>query len=233
MEEELKRSERLKLLAQLAMGVSHEVRNPLGAILASTEALYHDLEGDSEYQEYLSHIRTQVNRLSILMKDLLELGKPVQEASFEKESLQMLCLSGIELWRQSTAFKNHRVTFIKPEAGENIVIRCDGARIQQVCINLLENAAQHSPEKGEIIFKIAEPKEGSVRIQIIDEGKGIEEEDLLRVFEPFFSTRKQGSGLGLSIVKQIVETHGGSVAIRNNPGKPGCTTEIILPTTAS
>jgi signal transduction histidine kinase len=229
MEEELQRSERMKLLAQLAIGVSHEVRNPLGAILASTEALYHDLEGHSEYSEYLTHIRTQVNRLSMLMKDLLELGKPIEESTFENESLQMLCLSGVELWRQSTNFKKHRLQFIKPEGVENIIVKADGSRLQQVCINLLENAAQNSAEGTEIILKIFEPKDGIVRIQVIDEGTGIEADDLRRVFEPFFSTRKQGSGLGLSIVKQIIETHGGSVDIYNNENGPGCTAEIKLP----
>ena len=229
MEEELQRSERMKLLAQLAIGVSHEVRNPLGAILASTEALYHDLEEHAEYSEYLSHIRIQVNRLSVLMKDLLELGKPIGESTFENESLQMVCSSGVELWKQSTIFKHHTMKFVKPAGFENIIVRADGARLQQVCINLLENAAQNSPEGSEIILKIFEPEAGSVRIQVIDEGSGIKTEDLDRVFEPFFSTRRQGSGLGLSIVKQIVETHGGAVEIRNNEGGSGCTAEIYLP----
>jgi PAS domain S-box-containing protein len=229
MEEELARSERMKLLAQLAMGVSHEVRNPLGAILASTEALCHDLESNSEYSEYLSHIRIQVNRLSILMKDLLELGKPMEEDTFENESLQMLCSSGVELWRQSTSFKHYMLQFVKPSGFKNILIRADGARIQQVCINLLENAAQNSPEGSKIMLKVFEPEGGTVRVQIIDEGSGINEDDLEKVFEPFFSTRKQGSGLGLSIVKQIIETHGGSVEIRNNEGGTGCTAEIVLP----
>jgi PAS domain S-box-containing protein len=229
MEEELQRSERMKLLAQLAMGVSHEVRNPLGAILASTEALCHDLEGHSEYSEYLSHIRTQVHRLSVLMKDLLELGKPMEESAFEHEALQMLCSSGIELWKQTTVFKNHTIRFEKPAGGKNIIVRADGARIQQVCINLIENAAQNSPEGSEITLRIFEPRDGIVRFQVIDEGSGINDEDLGRVFEPFFSTRRQGSGLGLSIVKQIIETHGGTVDIRNNEDRPGCTAEIVLP----
>lgn len=229
MEEELQRSERMKLLAQLAIGVSHEVRNPLGAILASTEALCHDLEGNSEYSEYLSHIRSQVNRLSNLMKDLLELGKPIAEGTFEDESLQMVCSSGVELWKQSTSYREHVLRFAKPEGLENIIVRGDNSRLQQVCINLLENAAQNSPAGSTITLRILDPENGTVRIQVIDEGSGITEEDLERVFEPFFSTRKQGSGLGLSIVKQIIDTHGGKVDIRNNEGKPGCTAEVVLP----
>jgi signal transduction histidine kinase len=219
----------MKLLAQLAIGVSHEVRNPLGAILASTEALCHDLEDHSEYSEYLAHIRTQVNRLSSLMKDLLELGKPIEEATFENESLQMVCSSGVELWKQSTTYKKHKLQFVKPEGFENIIVRADSSRLQQVCINLLENAAQNSPEGSEITLKILDPEVDIVSIQVIDEGSGVQAEDLNRVFEPFFSTRKQGSGLGLSIVKQIVETHGGTVEIRNNEGKRGCTAEVKLP----
>ncbi|TET18244.1 MAG: PAS domain S-box protein, partial [Candidatus Cloacimonadota bacterium] len=167
MQEELQRSERIKLLAQLAMGVSHEVRNPLGAILASTEALYHDLEEHSEYSEYLSHIRIQVNRLSVLMKDLLELGRPIGEITFENESLQMLCSSAVELWKQSTTFKHHTLKFVKPDGLEHIVIRADGARLQQVCLNLLENAAQNSPEGSEIMLKIFKPEGDSVRIHVI------------------------------------------------------------------
>jgi signal transduction histidine kinase len=107
-------------------------------------------------------------------------------------------------------------------------VSADGARLQQVLLNLIENAAQHSPAGSRIILHIVEAAGQRVTIQVGDAGKGISPEKIERVFEPFFTTRTGGTGLGLSLVKHFVESMGGEVMIRNNDPPPGCTVELVL-----
>ncbi len=110
-----------------------------------------------------------------------------------------------------------------------MVVNVDGSRLQQVFLNLLENAAQHSPEGETIRLSIFGPREGMVKIVVTDLGAGIAPDKLDKVFEPFFTTRRGGVGLGLSLVKHFVGSMGGSVSIWNNDPPPGCTVEVALP----
>jgi len=229
MEEQLRHSQEMKLLGQLAAGVAHEVRNPLNAILVVSEALFKDLSHNPEYQHYLDHIRTQVNRLAALMKDLLELGKPAQPESFTVESLGMIFGAIEKLWDDMDKRKNSPLSlFLLPEV-ENLSIKTDQIRLQQIFINLLDNASQNSPQGQPIEIRVHELASQSCKIRIVDRGKGIPEGFLPRVFDPFFTTRKGGTGLGLSLVKGFMESIGGKVAIWNNDPPPGCTVELILP----
>jgi two-component system sensor kinase FixL len=104
----------------------------------------------------------------------------------------------------------------------------DGVKLKQALINLLENAAQHSPEDREITVTL-EQEASKVWIKVKDQGTGIKPEIMSEVFKPFFTTRPRGAGLGLSIVKSIVETHGGDIHIYNNNPPPGLTVELYLP----
>jgi PAS domain S-box-containing protein len=229
MEEILSRTKRMEVLEQIAAGVSHEVRNPLSVILALAETMIRDLGDEFKYAEFLNQIRIQVERLSVLMQDLLELGKPIDPSRLQKTDVNALCSSAIVLWKMGTSYKDHVIQFSKYPGKKKILVNTDRSRFQQVLLNLLENAAQHSPEGSEI--KIIVPKNSgeNIHIKIIDQGTGIQSEELERVFEPFFSTRKKGTGLGLSLVKAIIENHGGEVTIFNNKKSPGCTVDITLP----
>lgn len=229
MEAQLRHLDRMKLLGQIAAGVAHEVRNPLNAILAITEALFQDIGDNPEYKPFLYHIRRQVDRLSRLMGDLLDLGKPIQQSCLCRGSLPAICAVSIDLWEQTTLSRTHKARLILPPEKGNLYIMADGSQLQQVFLNLLENAAQHSPEGSEIQFALSVPEKGTVRIRIIDRGTGICHENLQKVFEPFFTTREKGNGLGLSIVKNTVQALGGDIVIRNNDPPPGCNVEITLP----
>jgi PAS domain S-box-containing protein len=229
METRLRQMEKMKVYGQLTAGVAHEVRNPLNAILAITEALFLDLGEKSEFQSYLTHIRTQVDRLSRLMEDLLELGKPLIQSRLKKESLIEICSSVIDLWNQTPSSLAHKVHYDVSCEQDDVSIIADNQKLQQVFLNLLDNASQHSPEGSEIRMKITKQQGNAAQISVTDEGTGIQSENLSRVFEPFFTVRKKGTGLGLSIVKHIVEAHGGHVKIWNNDPQPGCTVEVSLP----
>jgi PAS domain S-box-containing protein len=229
MEVQLRQFDKMTLLGQLAAGVAHEVRNPLNAILAITEALFQDIGDNPEYQPFLDHIRTQVDRLSRLMGDLLDLGKPIGSSSVHKESLLTICTAAVDLWKQTPLSQSHKVLLLLPAGQDYLSVMADSSKLQQVFLNLLENAAQHSPEGSKIRFVISTPKKTTARICVIDQGTGVPPENLQRVFEPFFTTRKRGNGLGLSIVKNIIQALGGDVIIRNNEIPPGCTVEIVMP----
>ena len=229
METQLRQSEKMKVLGQLTAGVAHEVRNPLNAILAVTEALYQDIGDKSEYKPYFHYIRTQVDRLSELMEDLLELGKPIQSSRLHAESLSTICAAAVDLWKQASAAHPDKVRLELPADNGRLDVIADGQKLQQVFLNLLENAAEHSPGDSEILLTIPDSTEDNIKVRVTDRGTGIVPENLQRVFEPFFTTRKKGTGLGLSIVRHIIEAHGGSVAIWNNDPPPGCTVEVSLP----
>jgi PAS domain S-box-containing protein len=229
MESQLRHLDKMKLLGQMAAGVAHEVRNPLNAILAITDALFQDIGDNPDYRPFLDHIRTQVDRLARLMGDLLHLGKPIQQSVLQRESLPAICAASIDLWEQTKLSQTHKARLILPPEKDNLSLMADGSQLQQVFLNLLENAAQHSPKGTEIQFVLSIPKKRTVRICIADKGTGILEENLQKVFEPFFTTRERGNGLGLSIVKNTVQALGGEVVMRNNQPPPGCCVEITLP----
>jgi signal transduction histidine kinase len=163
------------------------------------------------------------------MGDLLDLGKPILPSGFLKEHLPEICASTIDLWKQTALSHNYKVLFVAPAGENNLYVKADNSRLQQVFLNVLENACHHSPGGSEIRLVIQSPKGATLRVQIIDPGTGVPPKNLSRVFEPFFTSRKKGTGLGLSLVKHIVQAHGGDVFIWNNNPSPGCTVEITLP----
>ncbi|MFH1437805.1 MAG: PAS domain S-box protein [Pseudomonadota bacterium] len=229
LEARLRVSQRMEVLGSLAAGVAHEVRNPLNAIMSLTEALCLDVGDAPEHEQYLAHIRGQVDRLSRLMSDLLDLGKPADEAAMQEEFLSEICQSSVELWKQSHPDCGKAVGLDLPRDSGTTAVNADTARVQQVILNLLDNAAQHSQAGSEISVSLRTLETGIHCVCVKDRGPGIPEDRLEKVFEPFYTTQKKGTGLGLSIVRRIIENHGGSVVLYNNDPPPGCTVEIMLP----
>lgn len=229
MRDQLRRSHEMKMLGQLVIGVAHEVRNPLNAVMAITEALAQDLGQYPQYNVHLDHIKTQVNRLSRLMFDLLNFGRPLNSSSLQHQSLISIVNSAVELWKQSRLTKLSPAVVVRHPQGSDIKILADGAKIQQALLNLLNNAEEASPTESEIVITVSKPQERTVQLSVADEGCGIKFVGLSHIFDPFVTFKKGGIGLGLSIVRNIIEAHGGKVSARNNDPPPGCTVEFILP----
>jgi PAS domain S-box-containing protein len=236
LEEKLLQSRKLETIGQIAGGVAHEVRNPLNAILSITEALFREktIEDNQEFTPYIQHIRTQVNRLANLMNDLLDLGKPVSPTNFHALGLQELCQETMELWRSSGMAGNRQGVVTSEGDASGIQVLGDHGKLQQVIFNLLENAGHHCPADGTVALQISGtlPDQGMAVVRIIDSGRGIPDSSIGRIFEPFFSDRKGGTGLGLPLVKHFIENMGGSVRIWNNDPPPGCTAELTIPLAA-
>lgn len=229
MKDRLRYDYQMKMLGQVAVGVAHEVRNPLSAVLAITEALCQDLAQSPQYDVHLYHIRTQLDRVSRLMFDLLNFGRPLDSSSLKRESLVSTVMSAADLWKRSRLTRPSPKVIVRRLQKSDISIQADGAKIQQVLLNLLNNAEEASPTESEIVITISKPKEKMVRVSISDKGCGIKPSSLLRIFDPFVTFKKGGTGLGLSIARNIIEAHNGKISARNNEPPPGCTVEFILP----
>jgi two-component system NtrC family sensor kinase len=229
LEARLREAQKMEVIGSLAGGVAHEVRNPLNAIMALTDALDREVGGNPEYKTFMMHMRTQVDRLTTLMNDLLELGKPVEQSKLLTESLTEIVAISVDAWKQSKFGRGREVTVVLAGSAEGAYILADSKKLQQVFINLLDNAAQHSAEGSPVRIAVLPPANGQVEVQVVDAGAGIPADILPRVFDTFFTTRRGGTGLGLSIVKHIIEKHGGSIVLANNDPPPGCTATVMLP----
>jgi signal transduction histidine kinase len=219
--------ERRAASGDLLAGVAHEVRNPLAAIQAAAQFLKNELAGEQALAPPLDIIARQVERLRVLMEDLLHLGRPFEHLAVASESLRDVVARAVDAWRHNVKNRGHEVKVDAPEPGP-LHARVDAGRIEQVIVNLLDNAAQHSPKGGAIAVSLARA-DGFVRLRVTDQGAGIPAGALPHVFEPFFTTREGGTGLGLSVVKGIVDGHGGAISVWNNEPGPGASVEVRLP----
>jgi signal transduction histidine kinase len=229
LENQLSRSNEMKMLGQLTSGVAHEVRNPLNGIMAIMGALSKELSDTGRFQPYLKHMQNQVNRLTTLMEELLALGRPIRDEKKENVSIVLLAQNAITSWQQSLQHGREVQLLISEDVKKDRMIRADSAKIEQMIINLLDNAQQHSEPDKQIILSLEASGFDRVHILVRDNGPGISPEILPRIFDPFFTTRKGGTGLGLSIVRHIAESHGGTITAYNNKDGSGATFEISLP----
>lgn len=235
LEQRLLDAKKLESIGQIAAGVAHEVRNPLNAILTITEALFREreFEDNPEYLPYREHIRNQVKRLVELMNDLLELGREIPASNLQQVRLHDLSVETLQL-RRTSATPDGGVVMHADDRAVTALVLADRLKLQQAVINLLENADNNSPPGSEVRLTLRVREEGAdqaetVSIQVRDRGRGIAADKLPRVFDPFYSDRKGGTGLGLSLVRHYIENMGGTVRIWNNEPPPGCTAEIRIP----
>jgi two-component system NtrC family sensor kinase len=137
----------------------------------------------------------------------------------------------MELWKISGMAENRHVVIAAADEVAATRVTADYGKLQQVIFNLLENAGNHTPAESTITLNLpaAVPGSGMAVVQIIDSGQGIPEENISRIFEPFYTNRRGGTGLGLPLVKHFIENMGGSVRIWNNDPPPGCTAELCIP----
>lgn len=224
---QLVQAEKAAAVGQLAAGVAHELNNPLGNILLFSKLVLEDCSPDDQRLENLNRVVENAKRGKRIISALLDFTrqtaierKPCDLKNLAEESIGTLHLSldeaGIDV--------RLKVDEVLPH------VACDPGQIQQVFVNLIQNAVQAIEAQGSIdIVLHLSGKGDEVFIGVRDTGPGIAEENLTAVFEPFFSTKDDGCGLGLSICYGIVERHGGRVWVENNPDGPGCTFYVSLP----
>ncbi|MFZ5776235.1 MAG: sensor histidine kinase [Thermodesulfobacteriota bacterium] len=227
---QLVQSEKLAALGTLLAGVAHELNNPLSNISTSAQILAEEIEtGEMDFKKnLLRQIDTQTDKARDIVRSLLEFSR-VKEFSREPVGLRSLLDDTMRLLRGQLA----KGVAVELDVAEEIVILVDKQRMQQVFLNLLKNAADAIGESGHIWVsaqRTVAPGEPLIEIVIEDDGPGIAPEVVKKIFDPFFTTKDvgKGSGLGLFVVYDIVEAHGGHITVDSRPGN-GTAFVIWLP----
>jgi two-component system NtrC family sensor kinase len=231
---ELINVERIASLGKLSLSVAHEINNPLSGILIYAKLVYKQL-GNQDFDpvkkesmlKHLKLIENETKRCGDIVKGLLDFSRKNQDG-FEPRHLQEILLETYELMTHPMKIAN--VSFLPDFSARQDLIYCSPNQIKQACIGILVNASEAVTENGEVVFRTVNPDEDHIRIEISDNGIGINQEDVPHIFEPFFSTKEQanGIGLGLAIVHGIIQNHKGKIDVKSERGK-GTTISITLP----
>jgi two-component system, NtrC family, sensor histidine kinase HydH len=212
----VRRSDRLAALGQLTAGLAHELRNPLGTIRASAEMLARKVGAeDAVAGELAGFISSEVDRTNSLITRFLEFARPLKLRLAPTSLAEVLDRAVAELERHNPPYE---VAIHKNYAPDIPPLNLDAELMQRVFYNLLVNAAQATAAGGSITIK-TRPFSTGAEVSVIDRGSGIAAEHLESIFNPFFTTKQDGVGLGLAIVSKIVDEHGGRVALESEPGQ--------------
>jgi signal transduction histidine kinase len=224
---ELVRHERLAALGELAAVMAHEVRNPLGVIFNSLTTLKKRTASSPDAALLLGIVGEEADRLNRIVGDLLDFARPY-EAERAPIELEPVVASAIDAATKATTAQCKVVTKFDGELPRFVV---DGHLVRQALINLVMNAIQAMPKGGTVTVTVsADSREGQslARIEVADEGIGISPQTEKHMFQPFFTTKATGTGLGLAVVKRIVDAHHGEISVRSAMGG-GTTFTVMLP----
>jgi signal transduction histidine kinase len=228
LETSLRRAETMSAMGALVAGVAHEVRNPLFGVLSVLDAMEARFGEQTDLQRYFPVLRDEASRLTRLMQELMEYGKPPNRELIPSPIAEVL----VEAIRHNEG--------LAATSGVRLVgripttlppVRLDRDRLLRVFRNLLENAIQHSRPNDEVMLEsrvLGTNGRQWIECLVADSGPGFPADDLPHVFEPFFSRRRGGTGLGLSIVHQIAQEHGGEIVAANRP-EGGALMTVRLP----
>jgi signal transduction histidine kinase len=223
-QEQLLRQEKLAAIGSLASGVAHEINNPAAIIRGNVEILQLSLADDASEREELAEIMKQVERISLITQNLLSSSR---EQNINPESVQIPALLDEILEQLNHQTPMTGIEVEKTFAAELPAVEGDRERLRQVFTNILLNAAQAMPGTGKL--RLSGTVEGHwARIQITDTGLGMNESVRAKIFNPFFTTKSSGTGLGLSVSYGIIRAHGGSIAVSSSEGQ-GTVFQIDLP----
>jgi two-component system sensor histidine kinase HydH len=223
---EVERTQRLASLGRLAAGIAHEIRNPLSSIKGFATYFmerYKDIPEDQKTAEIMVQ---EVERLNRVIGQLLEFARPMSVRK-KSTSVQSVIQHSLKMIERDAQAKDINIRMNLSSEIEEVSIDAD--RMNQVFLNLYLNGIEAMEEGGTLSVDLY-PDEGGgqIKISISDTGAGIKKEDLVHIFDPYFTTKPSGTGLGLAIVHKIIESHRGEVKVESEPGK-GTTVTIILP----
>jgi hypothetical protein len=211
----LREAEQLAQIGQLAASLAHEIKNPLAGISGAIQVIRANLKQTDPHWPVLGEVLRQINRLDRSVKDLLVFARP-KPPQYQRCEVARVVERVLDLLRKETEFERIRFEYSVPR---NLPpIAADEHQLEQLLMNLLLNAAQASAAGG-LVRLTGTAQDGGVRIVVTDHGCGMNAEVLRRAFEPFYTTKARGTGLGLPICRKIAEAHGGKIAVQSTPGK--------------
>jgi len=212
------------LFRSLSASLAHEIRNPLASIDGAANLIESPQTSEEMRKGSLAIIHKEIQRLNRLLTNLLDFARP-RKPEFQPVDPSRLIDAIVNLAGHSAEQKGINLRKIVPPSVPPI--ECDAEQMKQVILNLAINAIQAMTGPGEVLLS-AKPSDSSVMISVRDQGPGIAEEDMDKIFNPFFTTKEAGTGLGLSVVHQIVTQHGGVVNAEQNP-EGGMTFSLVIP----
>ena len=224
LEEQLHQAERLAALGEMVAGVSHEIKNPLG-IIQSTAELLGGAPDSNETQKRLSNvIKEESGRLNRIVTEFLDFARPqipnLQSCQLEEIIERNILFLRPELEKKKIVVKNNL-------DGRSLNLQADYDLLYRALLNIFINALQSMEDGGTITINVEEKKDNYL-IEIEDTGSGISQDNIKKLFNPFFTTKEKGSGLGLSIVRKIIEGHMGTIAMESREGQ-GTKVRVQLP----
>ena len=224
----MRRTERLAALGQLSAGLAHEIRNPLSTIKGSAEMLLKNVDADGAVaHEMAGFISSEVDRTNALVTRFLDFARPLALRLEKTEITEVIDEAVAEVEKHTPPLD---VSIYKNYSPDIPPFLLDRQLIERVLYNLLLNAAQASPPQGSVTVKTrqVDSRGRTVEIDVIDRGSGIAPKDRESIFNPFFTTKSSGVGLGLAIVSKIVDEHGGQITVESEPGA-GSVFRVFLP----
>jgi len=232
----LRRADRLSMLGTLAAGLAHEIKNPLGGIKGAAQLLSMELSKDSPLQDYTQIMIKEAERINFIIEELMDLGSP-REPEISDVDLARVMNDIILLQREAARSRN---ILFKLKLDPSIPpVQGDEGLLTRLFLNLIKNARESIPREGKVVietriasnYHMTGPGRRSspmVDIIISDTGCGIDQQEMDRIFTPYFTTKSKGSGLGLAISQKIIEDHNGLLKIESTPNQ-GTTVTISLP----
>jgi signal transduction histidine kinase len=221
---QMSRAEHLATLGELATGLAHEIRNPLAGIHGVIEIIGRDLPTTSPARAVVKDVRQEIARINQIVTDLLQTARP-HPPRVRKSDLNTTVEHAVMLGRQQALAKSVEIILKKDNSLPEV--EHDSDQIHQVLLNLLLNALQAIDLNGKVIVTIKSQGSTAV-VEVADDGRGIHPEDLPHIFRPFYTTKGEGTGLGLSLARRIVEDHHGRIDVTSTVGK-GTTFAVMLP----
>jgi hypothetical protein len=221
---QMSRAEHLATLGELATGLAHEIRNPLAGIAGVIDIIGRDLPESSPARAMVKDVRLEINQINRILTDLLETARP-HPPRMLRSNLNTTVEHAVMLARQQVLSRPIKIEIL-PAPGLREVEH-DSDQIHQVVLNLLLNAVQAIEGSGSVTVAIGSSDDCAI-ITVTDTGRGMSEQQLSQIFRPFYTTRSNGTGLGLSLVRRIVEEHLGRIEVTSGLGK-GSVFEVQLP----
>ena len=221
---ELEVRRRLSALGELAAGLAHEVRNPLGAIQLYNGLLRKQCHRLEPALELINKIDLGIRAIDGVVQDTLALAP--RGPRRVSRPLQAVIADACDNCRQQ--LQDHQININVLLAAPDECVAAETAGLQRILVNLIVNAAEASPPGSTVTVMAGEPRQDEVELRVIDEGTGLADEALDRLFDPFFTTKERGTGLGLTIAHRLVEAYGGRLAASNRP-EGGAEFTVVLP----